>query len=127
MLDSFGLDSTVYSLDNGRNLLDGPRNGNWCGKNWSGGLNPQLNHGKDGLLGPVDSMDACCQVHDKCYGFVDNNSCSGNDEHKKKCNQELAACLNKLDRNPKNWLLPPPNGTDDSSSFFKNSAINFFK
>lgn len=79
------------------------------------GVNPVLNgfpNGpKDGSKDPVDSMDVCCQVHDRCYGFVDNNSCDENLDHKKKCDKELVDCLKRLPNDPKTWSYPPPTGT----------------
>ena len=111
----------------GRNLQDGPTNGNWCSKNWSGGLNPELNNGMDGIAQPVDSMDDCCKTNDQCYGFVDNNTCSDNDSHKKMCDDQLLACLQKLDFNPNYWPKPPRNGTVFNSILYKGAATLLFK
>ncbi len=126
-VDSTGLDATMWHWMEFRNLQDGPANGNWCGKNWSGGVNPQLNNGNDGILSAVDSMDDCRKTHDQCYGFVDNNVCSEADAHKKVCDAQLVSCLNRLDSNPLNWPKPPRSGTLFDTIIYKNAAIILFK
>jgi RHS repeat-associated protein len=62
--DPLGLDETFWWPDHGRGLLDGPRNGNWGGKNWSGGKGPN-EIGPD--LAPTDSGDALYMQHDRAY------------------------------------------------------------
>lgn len=68
--DPMGTDSITFFGD-GRSLSDGPKSGNWGGKNWSGGRNPLRNGGKDGNLPAQDSADDCYKAHDQCYGAAD--------------------------------------------------------
>lgn len=123
-IDPYGLDVTSF-LGDGRSIYDGPKNGNWGGKNWSGGWNPQQ-HGGDGPLPPTDSADACYMNHDHCYGFVDIQSCGNNNENIKVCDAELLNCLSKLSHNPRNWSSPPRPGTEDMSEAFKTDATVYF-
>jgi RHS repeat-associated protein len=62
-----------------------PTHGNWCGPNWSGGLNPTLNHGLDGTAAPVDALDALCQQHDHMYEAVERCRASMDKKHQKIC------------------------------------------
>ena len=69
LTDPLGLDETFMDCGtargrNGRYCADGPRNGNWGGKNWSGGWNPNQHGGQDGPGAPTDSADACYLAHD---------------------------------------------------------------
>ena len=44
--------------------------GNWCGPNWTGGQEEEYSKTKDvggHYRPPVDSLDAACEIHDKCY------------------------------------------------------------
>lgn len=49
-----------------------PIYGNWCGPGHGGGRT-------------VDNLDACCKVHDKCYGTRGYFSC--------KCDRALVRCV----------------------------------
>ncbi|MDR3762572.1 MAG: RHS repeat-associated core domain-containing protein, partial [Acidobacteriota bacterium] len=119
-VDPLGLDQTIWDgpfSGNGRGLGDGPRNGNWGGKNWSGGWNPNQHNGQDGPLPPTDSADACYMAHDKCY----EGTCG-----KPTCDQTLVKCLKALPNNPRNWPMPPRPGTDGDSSTYRGWAIWYF-
>jgi RHS repeat-associated protein len=84
LIDPLGEDATIWTPGPGRSWTDGPRNGNWGGKNWSGGLAP----GEQGPPAPpTDSGDACYMAHDNCY----DNAHSKSDI--KKCDAALKACL----------------------------------
>jgi RHS repeat-associated protein len=124
-IDLFGLDATSF-LGDGRTIYDGPKNGNWGGKNWSGGRNPQQNWGLDGPQPPTDSADICYMNHDHCYGFVDNQSCGNHNEEKKTCDVELLNCLAKLSHDPRDWPLPPRPGTENMSEAFRTDATVYF-
>ena len=99
-VDPLGLDRTIW--DTGGNGRLGPRNGNWGGGDWSGGLVPGRNGGHDGNLPPLDSADRCYMEHDRCYEkCVDHRL----------CDRELLRCLHQLPWNPRNWPEPPRPGT----------------
>ncbi len=65
-IDPDGLDATtVVNRSDGRPCWDGPTNGNWGGKCWSGGQYSCGGH----LMGkapPTDSADRCYMRHDNC-------------------------------------------------------------
>lgn len=120
-VDPYGLDATDWNnTSGGRSRLDGPTNGNWGGKCWSGG---QYSCGKNkpGDKPPTDSGDQCYKRHDECYVRC------GKD---KKC---IAACdgalvdeLNGLSSNPRKWLSPPRPGTEKDSQRYRDWAIKYF-
>lgn len=134
-VDPMGLDDTKWYGD-GRTTLDGPRNGNWGGKNWSGGHNPSNYGGYAGVLMPTDSADAMYMQHDQCYRRCDlkhnfpSNTCKEDqilNECKKDCNKTLVGSLRRLPRNPAKWDYPPRAGTEEDSSDFRDSAIKYFE
>jgi RHS repeat-associated protein len=89
--DASGLDQTIIDWS-------GPRNGNWGGKNWSGGWDPRKHGGQDGPAPPLDSGDECYMAHDKCY---ETPGCSSKNKSDRKmairrCDLELVTCLAKL-------------------------------
>jgi RHS repeat-associated protein len=120
-IDPEGLDSTSWYGD-GRTLLDGPKNGNWGGQNWSGGWNANRHGGKNGPLSPIDSGDICYMNHDNCY--ANSKNCKS---EKKACDQALVICLRNLNNSSKNWTFPPRPGTEKDSESFRNWAIWYFK
>jgi RHS repeat-associated protein len=134
-IDPFGLDETFWDCGttrgrNGRYCSDGPRNGNWGGKNWSGGWNPNQHGGQDGPGAPTDSGDECYMYHDRCY---EQPACTTEPDKKKKqdairaCDLELVRCLKQLPRDPKEWPHPPRPGTEIDSSTFRDQAISHFQ
>ncbi|OGP50206.1 MAG: hypothetical protein A2Y79_07825 [Deltaproteobacteria bacterium RBG_13_43_22] len=118
--DKYGLDSTSWRGD-GRSIWDGPKNGNWGGKNWSGGWNPSLHGGQNGPLLPTDSGDICYMNHDNCYTRA--GDCG---KAERSCDLELVNCLNKLPSNSKEWPSPPKLGTEGDSETFRDWATNHF-
>lgn len=99
--DRWGLDATDWSTTPGRSVTgDGPRNGMWCGGNWSGGKVPSINGGRDGSAAPVDSLDRCCMVHDKCFGKCEAIPAKAPQEKcRYECNRSFVGCLKDLGSN----------------------------
>jgi RHS repeat-associated protein len=64
-----------------------PTHGNWCGPNWSGGINPTINDGSDGIYGPVDALDALCMRHDHMYDEVAKCRAAMDKKHQKVCDR----------------------------------------
>jgi RHS repeat-associated protein len=89
-----------------------PRYGNWCGPGWSGGQwGP-----REGPNPPVDSLDTCCQVYDRCYG---ERGCYGNDSSKvTQCDEALIRCERQLSKDPKSWSVASPS-PDYANSYRK--------
>jgi RHS repeat-associated protein len=141
--------------ENGRYPWDGPRQGEWMGGNWSGGLNPNQNGGMDGSKAPISSADKCAMEHDKCYESCEGKSTdrpkvchnrmadpttttslstesysyqpSEKDKCIKDCDSKLVDCLRKLDNDPRKWPQPPPVGSEWSSRCMRQGAIWWFK
>jgi RHS repeat-associated protein len=111
-IDPLGLDETIYSPGKGRSFADGPRNGNWCGGKWSGGV-----IGGVGTAPPVDSMDAVCKAHDNCY---DNGT------PKLTCDASMVKAMKALPADPTKWEKPPPKGTEFSSDGYRKANILIF-
>jgi len=112
-VDPRGLDKTIWSPGPGRSIADGPRNGNWGGGKWSGGVPG----GGTGTAPPLDSADACYMRHDQCY---DSGAA------KKSCDTKLASELKALPADPRQWPMPPRPGTESDTVQFKNGAIFLF-
>lgn len=119
-VDLTGLDRTDFSnTAGGRNpFKDGPTNGNWGGKNWSGGLGPNQ-FGPPAP--PKDSGDAQYENHDLCY-----DCCKGDKSCMYKCDDKLRSDLNTLPNNPINWPMPPRPGSEGQSNRFKKGALWWF-
>jgi RHS repeat-associated protein len=125
--DPYGLDRTVWRGGPGRSAFsDGPRNGNWCGGDWSGGQVPSRNQGRDGGLPPMDSLDSCCMAHDNCYGKCRNLAKGVQQNCFIKCDRGLVTCLTKLDDDCTKWPNPPRKGTEVDSQFYRDDAIRIF-
>lgn len=126
-VDPLGLDETKWDFCNrpgctmGRNLLDGPRNGNWGGKNWSGGLTPNQ---QGPPKPPTDSADECYRDHDLCYGKCDD--CPQSKSCREKCDADLVSALKRLPNNSDDWVRPPRLGTKADSERFRDRAIWYF-
>ena len=121
-IDPLGLDATNWwNNSGGRNpLTNGPTNGNWGGKCWSGGQYACDGH-PDGNAPPTDSADACYKQHDKCY-----DKCGLDPVCLMKCDQQLVSGLQGLPDDPKAWPMPPRPGTELDSAEYRALAIGTF-
>ena len=125
--DPFGLDRTIWRGGPGRWMFsDGPRNGNWCGGDWSGGKVPSQNGGKDGTLPPLDSVDSCCNVHDNCYAKCEKSPKGLQDACYIKCDRELVGCFRSLDDDCTKWPNPPRKNTEGDSQLYRDDAMRLF-
>ena len=128
--DLFGLDATRrFNTTAGRGYLDGPTNGNWGGKCWSGGTYSCGGDRPVGKLPPTDSGDACYKAHDECYGAP---ACNTSDPSKNKigikaCDQALLQCLGSLAEDPRLWPQPPRPGTEDDTRLYRDGALLWFR
>ena len=122
-VDPLGLDATNwFNSSGGRPLYNGPTNGNWGGKNWSGGWYPPGHGGKDGTLPPLDSGDEAYQRHDQCYSGVPLSPRYS----KNRCDDQLVKELRELPDDSSQWNRPPRKGTKDDSENFRDNAIWYF-
>ena len=113
--DPYGLDMTIWLPGPGRSVGDGPRNGNWGGRNWSGG---RAGSGKSPYgIPPTDSADACYRSHDICFDSGANKSA---------CSKSLVQELRSLPADPRKWPFPPKPGTEADTIQFLNGALLFF-
>ncbi len=121
LIDPFGL----YEWGgHRRSLSDGPRYGNWCGKNWCGGVQPSLNMGMMGNAAPVDDLDEQCKKHDYCYENC-KNYYSNSKFCKDYCDSQFVNDLYSLPTDPKNWKKPPHNLHDAYK--MREEAIKWFQ
>ncbi len=127
-VDPLGLDRTIWSSPPGRNsLVEGPRNGNWCGGNWSGGVVPSANGGRDGTAPAVDGMDSCCKVHDQCYAKCDALPKGAEQEAcRVACDRPFVQCLKRLDNDCTKWSSPPRQSTESDTQQYRDDAIRIF-
>jgi RHS repeat-associated protein len=126
--DPLGLDETIWSPGSGRGIGDGPRNGNWCGGNWSGGWVPSLHGGADGPKPPADSLDRCCMAHDKCFGKCDSiRDKSVFAKCRYDCNSAFVSCQGNLCEDATKWPEPPRKGTEGDSQTFRDDAMRYFR
>jgi len=136
LVDPFGLAATNWTNTNGgRSKFNGPTNGNWGGKCWSGG---QYSCGSGGVgsVPPADSADACYMRHDICYasctGLPDPQLRQGLEKYSPKksciraCDANLLGDLNDLPDDSRNWPLPPARGTETDSEQYRKAAIKYF-
>lgn len=114
--DPQGLDATDYfNTTGGRSVWNGPTNGNWGGKCWSGGKyscggNPM------GDAPPTDSADACYMRHDKCYV-----ACRSDGVCRTVCDNTLIDELRLLPDDMTKWQQPPRPGTEtDTRTYMDN-------
>jgi RHS repeat-associated protein len=125
-VDSVGLDETIIiNRTDGRPwLANGPTNGNWGGKCWSGGKYACEGHPMGGAP-PTDSADSCYMHHDKCY-----DSCSSDPALgvlcRNRCDHVLVTELEMLPNDPLKWLNPPRPGTETDSRLYRDRAIKLF-
>ena len=131
---------------NGRRFSDGPRYGNWGGKEWSGGQVPRANGGLMGKAPPVDSSDELYKIHDEAWDAADKqlldclahpNPCKPAEDHAKDCkaawekaredaNRALIDGLAKLDADSTKWLHPPPVGQEGGAEWMRFGAFQMW-
>jgi RHS repeat-associated protein len=122
-IDLLGLDETFWEPDHGRSWSDGPRNGNYGGKNWTGGRGP----GETGPLAPpTDSADNCYCQHDRAYGKCEGLMGDCKQECIRRADAQLLACLNHLPDDSRLWPAPPRPGTERDSEIYRELAIYYF-
>jgi RHS repeat-associated protein len=120
-VDPYGLDATNWNnRSGGRSIFNGPTNGNWGGKCWSGGQH-SCGNGKTGSAPPTDSGDQCYQRHDQCWA-----RCAGNEDCMKTCDDTLVRELLALPDDPKKWPMPPRAGTEADSERYRSYALTWF-
>ena len=99
------------------------RYGNWCGKDYSGGVASHLIPVNPAA--PVDSLDECCMSHDYCTArFECPKGCMAEKERepgKQACDDVLAGCLDKL-KAPRTWPKPTPSGQEADAHFYCQKA-----
>lgn len=121
--DPFGLDATSWSNTNGgRSRWDGPTNGNWGGKCWSGGRF-SCGVGGPGDAPPLDSGDQCYRDHDLCYV----NCAPNNRDCIRGCDTNLLRDLDNLADDPRRWPRPPRQGTEGDSRRYRDFARRYFR
>jgi len=122
LVDPFGLDATNWNnTSGGRSRWDGPTNGNWGGKCWSGGKY-SCGGNSPGDAPPTDSADACYQQHDNCYV-----KCGANKKCIEACDKKLVDDLNQLPDDPRKWKNPSRSGTEGDSRRYRDAAKRYFK
>jgi len=110
-----------------------PREGNWGGKDWSGGVNPQQNGGEDGNAPSKDSADDIYKTHDTDWRNCDTADILANDpgkwrkECKRNADRDLVDGLSRLPSDPKQWIMPPAPGEEGAANLFRNGAQWLFK
>ena len=120
-IDPDGLDqTTVVNTSGGRPWWDGPTNGNWGGKCWSGGQYSCGGHPM-GKAPPTDSADACYMHHDNCYA-----KCGNNKQCIAACDGTLIKELQALPNDPKKWPNPPRKGTETDTFRYRSWALSWF-
>lgn len=116
-VDPMGLDRTIWEPGPGRTRTDGPRNGNWGGKNWSGGAPG----GAGGTAPPTDSGDECYMRHDQCWA-----RCAGDRACMRACDYDLNDDLGRLPSDSRKWPRPPRPGTERDTETMRDRARWFF-
>ncbi|QLA20974.1 hypothetical protein [Desulfolutivibrio sulfoxidireducens] len=112
----------VSYMGDGRSFFDGFKYGNYGGKNWTGGQNPNAHNGEDGDAIPIDYSYWLYKKHD------DLEQGNYSDEEKKNlkniADKELVEDLKQLTSDSFLWLYPPQNAS--SAEYFRDAAIRFF-
>ena len=120
-VDRRGTDATTaWNTTGGRSGFDGPTNGNWGGKCWSGGAFSCGPEG-EGAAAPLDSADECYMRHDHCYV-----TCKADGQCIRRCDATLLEQLRDLGSDPRKWPHPPRRGTEGDTRSFINMANQFF-
>ena len=120
-VDPTGLDSTDWNnTQGGRSRLNGPTNGNWGGKCWSGGQYSCAGY-PSGSVPPMDSGDQCYERHDDC-----DTVCAGNKICIAACDRQLVKELDELSDDSRLWPNPPRLGTERDSERYRNMGRKYF-
>ncbi len=129
-IDPTGFDAIIWgntgaALDP---ITSGPTNGNYGGRNWTGGLGPDQ---AGPPAPPSSSADICYAAHDECFDSCTSKSpCPDNKNNCQNCNQALIICLQGLPDDPHKWPLPP-DPSDDPGDYgarqYREGAIFIFK
>ncbi len=110
-----------------RNPAAGPTNGNYGGKDWTGGLAP----GEAGPPAPPSSSaDICYAAHDRCFDSCNSHSSCHDNNACNRCNQALVRCLENLPDDPHKWPVPPDPSDDPGdigAQRYREGAIFIFK
>jgi hypothetical protein len=124
-IDPWGLDATNWdNKAGGRSpLFDGPTNGNWGGRCWSGG---QYSCGSNpmGNAPPTDSGDLLYREHDLCYDKCGHGPSAKYGQMQ--CDKKLVNDLKSLPDDSKQWPRPPRSGTESDSEQYRDMAISHF-
>jgi hypothetical protein len=121
-IDPDGLDATDWNnTSGGRSRWDGPTNGNWGGKCWSGGQY-SCKDKSPGNAPPTDSGDQCYQRHDNCYV-----KCGADAKCIAACDKQLVKELDALPDDPRKWSNPPKPGTERDSRQYRDWARRYFR
>jgi RHS repeat-associated protein len=109
--DFFGLAGEGFST----------RYGNWCGKDWSGGVASPLI--PKNPAAPVDSLDECCMTHDYCVAKYECVDCTLTKVDRtigiETCDRSMLDCVEKFKgKAPQVWRKPPAIGTEAEAHFF---------
>ena len=81
--------------------------GNWGGRNYSAGQSgssiPVTETKPNSPGSPVDLLDSCFKQHDYCFSSIENGCLTPADQAAayRKCNEELAQCIDRLPDNTK--------------------------
>ena len=103
----------------GRSIFDGPKFGNFGGKNHTGG--------EDGKQHPIDSSDRMYMQHDTGWADCEKLPSGQRGLCKGKENEKLVERLGSLSDEPVEWPYPPPRGLRNDAKWFRKGAIRWFK
>jgi hypothetical protein len=124
-VDVWGLEDAPFDFGGeGRTPADGPKYGNFCGSNWTGGWNPKQHGGKPGPMGTTDSLDEKCRSHDFCWGDCDSST--DRESCKQDCNTSFVEKLKSLPKDSGQWERKPPPGKETQAESMREAAIWWF-
>ena len=122
-LSAMYADETLWNnTAGGRSRGNGPTNGNWGGKCWSGGQHSCGPGGQMGTAAPLDSADEAYRRHDTCYAAAGTNQ-----QGIAICDRAVVNELRALDHDPRRWPRPPRPGTEGDSRRFRDMTILWFR
>ncbi|MBR1219422.1 hypothetical protein JQ557_15570 [Bradyrhizobium sp. U87765 SZCCT0131] len=99
---------------------DGPRYGNWCGGQWSGGVISPPGSAM-GAAEPIDSMDEICRAHDFCYERAGTSS-----DGMRACDRKLIRDLEELPTFHGDWPRSPP-GSAIGAELYRRGMAGAFR